>query len=100
MPEKTPINDFLARRMDIDACQKEIAAKEQEEKSIAERITGPFGSVISVNKFGDRLSAGYRVSCNIPDREFWIWGADRPMNKAEVENHFLQQMADHLAYLR
>ena len=98
MVEKTLFPDWLASRMDIAAGQKAIFASEENQKSTAQDLAVVLGcSVTSAQKFGDRLAIGYRITSNLADQEFWIWGADRPMNQAEIEAYLRRQIEANLA---
>jgi hypothetical protein len=97
MSEKIALATFLAKRMDVDACQKEIRTKEQNENIVAQNSALLFDcSITSTSKFGNCVGIGYLVKANRSDKQFWIWGAGRPMNKAEIEADFNRQLAGHL----
>jgi len=69
----------------------------QQESSIAECAAQLFDcTIITTKKLADRFPVGYLVRTNFSCHAFWIWGADRPMNLTDVENHFMAQMVDNL----
>jgi hypothetical protein len=97
MSEKIALATFLAKQIDVDTCQKEVRTKEQNENIVAQNSTLLFNcSITLTSKFGDRISVGYLVKANRSDKHFWIWGADRPMNKGEISADFNRQLAGHL----
>ena len=85
--------EWLAWRLDCSRGQQEILAMEQEQRSTAEAVAATFFcSVQEEKKFGDRLAVGYLVLDSRAARGFWIWGANRPMSKTEVEAYLRQQI--------
>jgi len=91
------MDNWSTWRMDTEARLKEIIAREQEEKETAETIAKSLLCTIhSAKKFGDRLEVGYLITCSPANKEFWIWGAHRPMSSAEVETYFRQQIENRI----
>jgi len=80
--------------MDTEAGREETPALEYE---IAQEVSSSlFCSIVSVNKFDNRTSIGYRLTCDSTLQQFWIWGADRPMTPFEIHSNFSLQIAANL----
>lgn len=67
------------------------------EYEIAREVSSSlFCSIVSIDRFADRTSTGYRLTCDRTLQQFWIWGPDRPMTPAEIQTNFSQQIAANL----
>jgi hypothetical protein len=87
------MDNWLTWRMDASPRKKQILAREEEERRMAETVaTVLLCTIGSAKKFGDRLAVGSLVTCSRAGEEFWIWGADRPMSLPEIETCLRQQI--------
>ena len=102
-PEKTPLADFLAWRMDVEANQRAIAESNKVRHRTLQLTLSTCAELLMDEppvEYGDRLETHYRLRWRDGgvdgDDRVWVYGP-RSMSQTELEDYFKRQIEVQIA---
>jgi len=100
MPQKTPLDDFLAWRMDVEGNQRAIAESKRATLYTLRKVLSDcaaFLPTVDPVECGDRLETCYRLRWSDGGDGVSIYGPGKPMSQAEIKDHFRRRIEAEIA---